>query len=334
MKHLLFFVGLLLCGTLFSADITTLRTQAEAGVTDAQVELALAYLQGDGVPKAPSEAVYWFRKAAVSGNSAGEFCLGLSYLNGLGVTKNQERAVFWLRKAALQGNTRAQTYLKTLQKEFDERTSRGMKPSSAQFKSILVGSTTIVIPPVQGFVAQTAATNPFIKHLSLGMKSYLPLKLGFIETEDATRALPLYKRYMALCVSTEINNSATLTIGDFQEYKAGYSAMCLSSNFDAYIRKIVEESIRDVITPIDVSLGKINIFKVHETSELLVILMHMSCVTPLGKVPMIVAQASIHVKGKLIILNVYSSFESIDDIDWAKTQAIKSTQRILNANRE
>ena len=66
------------------SDLTTLKSQAEAGDVRAQVQLGLAYASGDGITADDSKAVKWFRKAAEKGDAAGEYSLGEMYLTGRG----------------------------------------------------------------------------------------------------------------------------------------------------------------------------------------------------------------------------------------------------------
>lgn len=102
--------------TLLSARPTNLQTssslqetqQAAAnGDTAAQLKLAHAYENGDGVPKDAVQAAAWYRKAAEQGNAEAQNSLGVMYLLGEGVDENKQLAVQWYEKASRQGNADA-----------------------------------------------------------------------------------------------------------------------------------------------------------------------------------------------------------------------------------
>jgi len=83
---------------------------AAHGLAEAQLQLGLMYINGQGVVIAKDElqAMAWFRKAAEQGNSWAQHSLGFLYGNGKGVAKDEAQAVSWYRKAAEQGNSWAQ----------------------------------------------------------------------------------------------------------------------------------------------------------------------------------------------------------------------------------
>jgi TPR repeat protein len=60
----------------------------------------------DGKPDG-ADAIVWFRKAAVAGNSFAEDKMGQIYLFGWGVPKDSSMAVVWFRRAAIHGNSQA-----------------------------------------------------------------------------------------------------------------------------------------------------------------------------------------------------------------------------------
>jgi TPR repeat protein len=89
-------------------DIATLKARAEAGDTEAQVRLGVAYASGNGTTANDTEAVKWFRKAAEKGDAAGEYSLGDMYITGRGVAANLAEGVKWMRGAAEAGDARGQ----------------------------------------------------------------------------------------------------------------------------------------------------------------------------------------------------------------------------------
>ncbi len=62
------------------------------------------YDHGYGVPENNTEAVKWFRKAAVQGNSKAQANLGIMYVLGIGVPKDYVKAHMWFSLAKAEGN--------------------------------------------------------------------------------------------------------------------------------------------------------------------------------------------------------------------------------------
>ena len=93
--------------------LVELKYNAQAGNADAQYKLALAYENGDGMEKDPSEAVQWFRKAAEQGHAESQYRTGLFCADN-GVQDLSEAAT-WLRKAVAQGHVGASKILKIVE---------------------------------------------------------------------------------------------------------------------------------------------------------------------------------------------------------------------------
>src|ERR1700690_408289 len=83
--------------------IADLKQIAYAGDINAQVQLGVIYLTGDGVPKDDTEAMKWLRKAADQDSSLAERYLAELYFKGRGVPADVMEAAKWLRMAAEQG---------------------------------------------------------------------------------------------------------------------------------------------------------------------------------------------------------------------------------------
>lgn len=64
-----------------------------------------------GVEKDMDEAVKWIRKAAEQGDAQAQYNLGVCYISGDGVVPNKQEAMKWLRKAAKQGHPQAKEIL-------------------------------------------------------------------------------------------------------------------------------------------------------------------------------------------------------------------------------
>ena len=86
------------------------------GDADAQSNLGNAYYAGQGVERNYTEAVKWFRRAAVQGLAEAQFNLGSCYLNGEGVEQNKKEAANWFRRAADQGHKNAAEALRKIRK--------------------------------------------------------------------------------------------------------------------------------------------------------------------------------------------------------------------------
>src|SRR6266700_3157800 len=80
--------------------IADLKEVAYAGNVNAQVQLGVIYLTGDGVAKDDAEAVKWLRMAADQGDAESEHNLAVLYTQGQGVPRNLKEAANWMRKAA------------------------------------------------------------------------------------------------------------------------------------------------------------------------------------------------------------------------------------------
>jgi TPR repeat protein len=81
---------------------------AEQGNAMAQLNIGIAYDQGQGVPQDYAQAAFWWRKAAEQGIGQAQSNLGVLYFNGQGVPQDNAQAAFWYRKAADQCDADAQ----------------------------------------------------------------------------------------------------------------------------------------------------------------------------------------------------------------------------------
>ena len=83
-------------GTLVAQDINTLKQQAQKGDVDAQYNLAVRYIAGEGVSQDYAEAAKWYRRAADQGDAMAQSNLGWMYYNGEGVPQDYVQAYMWL----------------------------------------------------------------------------------------------------------------------------------------------------------------------------------------------------------------------------------------------
>lgn len=96
--------------------ISWLRKSADKN-PEAELALAVAYLEGDGVHRDRSEAIKWYRRAAEHGNAEGQFDLGIHYEYGVGVHKDMSQAVQLVQAAADHGYARARHHLGEMYEE-------------------------------------------------------------------------------------------------------------------------------------------------------------------------------------------------------------------------
>ena len=93
-------------------QLTELRTKAEQGDVQAQLELGEAFRLGKrGLTTNFVEGVKWYRKAAGQNLALAQYNLGIACFNGQGVPKDEAEAVKWFCKAAEQNDAKAQCYL-------------------------------------------------------------------------------------------------------------------------------------------------------------------------------------------------------------------------------
>lgn len=73
---------------------------AELGDVEAQYNLGLLYVDGQGVPQDNVEAAEWWRLAAEQGYAHAQHNLGVMYAKGQGVPQDNAEAAKWRRRAA------------------------------------------------------------------------------------------------------------------------------------------------------------------------------------------------------------------------------------------
>ncbi len=104
------------------AALSEVKASAEAGIAEAQIELAGRLEAGRGVACDPSAARSWRRKAADQGNVEAEMALATTLIEG--TEANQKEAAKLYQKAADAGNARAVLELGLCFKE-----GKGLKPN-------------------------------------------------------------------------------------------------------------------------------------------------------------------------------------------------------------
>jgi TPR repeat protein len=87
-------------------DLTELTNKAAGGDVKAQLELAICYRDGKGVPKDDAEAMKWGHRAADAGHADAMDFVGFAYLRGA-VVKRSPVIAFGYFKAAANGSAQA-----------------------------------------------------------------------------------------------------------------------------------------------------------------------------------------------------------------------------------
>ena len=77
---------------------------ANNGYPLAECQVGYFYLDGLGVKKDLSKALYWTTRAADHGDRDGQYNLAWFYENGIGVDTDIKKAQYWYKKAALQNH--------------------------------------------------------------------------------------------------------------------------------------------------------------------------------------------------------------------------------------
>jgi hypothetical protein len=84
----------------YATAVQLWRAEVEAGDSNVQYDLGLAYLNGKGVAQDDTQAAEWFQKAADQGHPGAQFSLGEQYADGDGVPQNNTQAYLWYSLAA------------------------------------------------------------------------------------------------------------------------------------------------------------------------------------------------------------------------------------------
>jgi uncharacterized protein len=85
-----------------------LSIAADAGHLAAQTQLGHLYNRGEGIPRDPEQAFYWFHRAAQQGDPVAQNDVGIFYLQGVGVEANPSEGLQWILQSAESGLTVAE----------------------------------------------------------------------------------------------------------------------------------------------------------------------------------------------------------------------------------
>jgi len=97
------------------------RRAAEAGLAEAQFNLAHCLATGNGTARDDVAALRWMLRAAEQGLPSAQFLAGVMYADGIGSAVDRDQALVWLRRAADNGHLDAAPLLQRLQREGEGR---------------------------------------------------------------------------------------------------------------------------------------------------------------------------------------------------------------------
>lgn len=92
-------------------DINKIKELAQNDVAQAQNDLGVAYMTGDGVEYNEQQAVYWFHRAASQGSPEAIANLGMCLLLGKGIMQDISAALYVLESAYLMGIDQVMKYI-------------------------------------------------------------------------------------------------------------------------------------------------------------------------------------------------------------------------------
>lgn len=84
---------------------------AQTNNPEAQVQMAMLYMEGELVPHNLEQSYYWLNKAAQQHNAQGQLLLGRLYQSNQFSKKDGQQAIYWLTQAAKQDNRVATEFL-------------------------------------------------------------------------------------------------------------------------------------------------------------------------------------------------------------------------------
>ncbi|MCL2659268.1 MAG: hypothetical protein FWD64_01935 [Acidobacteriaceae bacterium] len=201
-------------------DIATLKTQAIAGDAEAQLNLGLAYFNGDGVQKDLTQAVYWIRKAAVQRNAQAQYNLAEMYADGVGVPQDLVLMKLWASRAFIprkqfSAQSPAQSVEPTGTAPVTTGQATGTKPSLWNVDTPLY-SFTYSYPAAAGSIP---ALNAMLDKDAAGQLANIAAL-----SSDESRAIPAkevqYESHTKVLIVTDLPAWLSLS-GSIEEFKGG-----------------------------------------------------------------------------------------------------------------
>ena len=108
-------------------DLFWERAGAESGDPQAMIQMAMAYMNGDGVEQDAEKAAEYMQKAAELDDPTAQFNMGIYSLQGHGVARDFDRAYEWMQRAKENGDTDADGILDSIEnvRALREKTEQG-----------------------------------------------------------------------------------------------------------------------------------------------------------------------------------------------------------------
>ncbi|MBI5109696.1 MAG: sel1 repeat family protein [Rhodocyclales bacterium] len=104
------------------------KKAAASGNAEAMFQIAHAYLFGNTAAKSVAdpdrEAALWYFQSASAGHAEAAYTLGLLFLAGKGVVEDRTEAIRWFRNAAAKGHAEARKAAETAEKEARNKSRR------------------------------------------------------------------------------------------------------------------------------------------------------------------------------------------------------------------
>ncbi len=97
-----------------SAALEALRTNALSGDSQAEYQLGLKYVRGDGIERNEREGAAWLRRSAESGDARAQSAFADLLAGGRGVTQDLPQAAAWYTISSLNENSVARASLESL----------------------------------------------------------------------------------------------------------------------------------------------------------------------------------------------------------------------------
>jgi TPR repeat protein len=116
--------------------VAELRARIARGDVEAEVALGNLYESGQSVlPLDPAQAAEWYRRAADKGHAGAQMNLAMMYLDGHGVPRNVPQAVVWYERAANGGDVIAMFSLGSIYEAGADRVARDATTAAAWYRN-------------------------------------------------------------------------------------------------------------------------------------------------------------------------------------------------------
>ena len=177
------------------------KSASKFGSKEADFLLGFLY---DGILQNDNEALFFFKKAALSGHIQAQVNVGLKYEKGEGTNVNKDKAVYWYSQAALNQDDVAQFRLASLlQEEYGK-----VKESHFWFaKSAELGNPDAHLALATNFIlGRGVKKNLTLAHVSCNLATFLSRDIGSI-----SRSIQLRTELEAKMSIEQINKAEQLS---------------------------------------------------------------------------------------------------------------------------